>query len=398
MSKTTRFFSLALVSAVISACQSDEGGALTLPEENLETPKDEADASQSADAGGADDAGSLLADDDTVDEPDAAELEPEPEVVEDDEDDDESQVEVDASLDPVVPVDVEPEPSPASNDAGQAPIEPEPEPVDMQDDAGWPVEHQCIYHSDPVPPEFVDAGADAGPIPGPHLTVINSAFVGPYLADYAGYALYIYTADLPGNCNVPPVSTCFDDCLIAWPVFEAGHRVLAEGLDDQAFGTFVREDGVQQTTYYGWPLYYYKKDEAPEMAVGQGKGKVWYLAETVLPNLMIMRAPEELEGVRYLADGSGHTLYTYTADQLGTESRPPRSSCVGACAESLIPFQVRSLRAVTALEPDDLSVFLRPDGVQQISFRGQPLYLAIDDEQSGEVNGLLLDGAVLALP
>ncbi len=266
----------------------------------------------------------------------------------------------------------------------------------------WAPSETCVYHTPAIPfseQALGDAGTDAGPPPGPHVTLYKSEYLGAYLADHLGYTLYIYTADLPGNCNTPPVSTCFDDCLIAWPIFEAYDRVLAEGLDDGAFGTFIREDGLPQTTYYGWPLYYYKKDLAPEDIVGQGKGKVWYVAEQILPNLVIMRASEEREGVKYLGDGEGFTLYTHVNDTLGTETQMPRSACVGACANDFPPFSVRSLRAVTDLEPDELSVFVRQDGVgQQVSYRGQPLYRHRGDTKSGDMNGLLVEGFELALP
>jgi predicted lipoprotein with Yx(FWY)xxD motif len=263
-------------------------------------------------------------------------------------------------------------------------------------DAGWPREFSCVYQSPPVPLSLApDAGADAGdggPPPGPHVILEDNPFLGQCLADHAGYSLYIYTADLPGDCESPPVSTCFEDCLLAWPLFEAGERLLGEGLDDAAFGSFVREDGARQTTYHGWPLYYYKKDTVPEEALGQSKGKVWFLAERVLPNLIQMRASEALGGIKYLADGRGRSLYAYDGDVQGTLTRPPRAVCSGDCLLEFAPFGVRALRPVTTLEPDELSVFVRDDGTQQVSFRGQPLYLFEGDARSGEMNGALMEG------
>jgi predicted lipoprotein with Yx(FWY)xxD motif len=281
-------------------------------------------------------------------------------------------------------------------DAGLTPI----------DDAGppsWPSEQSCVFSSPPVAWEPGDAGVagdggDAGPPPGPHVTLNQSPFLGPYLADRDGFALYIYTADFPGNCETPPVSTCFDDCLQAWPVFEAWDRELEAGLDGAAFGSFMRSDGVRQTTYFGWPLYYYNKDIAPELTLGQAKGKVWYLAEQVMPNLVMMRAPEELEGIKYLADGNGHTLYSFSGDQPGTETELPVPACEGTCATEFRPFTVRSLRAVTTLEPADLSVFSTAEGLPQVSFRGQPLYLANDDTHSGTMNGLANSDFSLVVP
>jgi predicted lipoprotein with Yx(FWY)xxD motif len=269
-------------------------------------------------------------------------------------------------------------------------------------DAGWPLEPSCVYQSPPVPPApILDAGADAGdagPPPGPHVQILSSPYLGPYLADYAGYSLYIYTADFPGDCQSPPISTCYDDCAEAWPIFDAGARELVEALDPTVFGSFMRDDGTQQTTYYGWPLYYYKKDLEPLVTLGQGKGKIWFLAEQVLPNLIQMRAPEAAGGVKYLADGRGHTLYAYDGDGIGTDSHPPRVECVSECLNGVVPFAVRSLRAVTTLEPDDLSIFVRPTEGQQVSFRGQALYLSDADTRSGDMNGLLRDGFRLVEP
>lgn len=267
-------------------------------------------------------------------------------------------------------------------------------------DASWPAVEACVYHSDAVPLTLAsDAGTDAGSPPGPHVLLGDNSFLGPILTDGQGYTLYIYTADLPGDCENPPISTCFDDCVLSWPIYEAGRRELGEGLDDSQFGTFVREDGVRQTTYQGWPLYYYIRDKAPGDAVGQGRGKVWYIAETTLPNLLIMRASEELEGVRYLSDGRGRTLYAYEGDDLGSETRIPRSNCVGECRENFRPFTVRSLYPVSELEPDDVSVFSTGRGLeQQVSYQGRPLYLANDDERSGDMNGLGYDAFSLVEP
>ncbi len=263
--------------------------------------------------------------------------------------------------------------------------------------AGWYQEDECVFSSPPVPFP-APTNPDAGTPPAPHVTLGSSPFLGSYLATGGGESLYIYTADLRGSCSSEPVTNCFDDCLLSWPAFEAGDRELVEGLDSALFGSFIRPDGARQTTYDGWPLYTYKKDLVPGDTLGQGKGKVWYLAEQQLPNLVIMRAPAELEGIKYLADGRGHTLYAFESDDLGTNNTPPRSNCAAECAKDFRPFSVRALHAVTTLEPEDLSVFSRGQGPAQVSFRGQPLYLAKDDGESGEMNGLLHEGFTLVIP
>ena len=179
------------------------------------------------------------------------------------------------------------------------------------------------------------------------------------------------------------MSTCEADCALAWPIFEAGPRRLAPGLDDAVFGTIVRDDGLRQTTYYGWPLYYYRRDIAAGDVLGQAVGRIWHLAETVLPNVVILR----IDVTRTLADGRGRVLYTHDADPPATPDAPPRSACLESCAEEYPPFWLPAVSAVSYLEPLDFSMFSREDGDLQLAYRGKPLYLSSADERAGDMNG-----------
>jgi predicted lipoprotein with Yx(FWY)xxD motif len=166
-------------------------------------------------------------------------------------------------------------------------------------------------------------------------------------------------------------------------VFNAGARTLDPELDDAAFGTILREDGGYQTTYHGWPLYTYLSDLAAGQIVGQSKGKVWYVAEVKLPNVVIMQ-----EGsVRYLADVTGRTLYASSADVLGTGSADPVSHCDSTCLQTYEPFREPRLYPVQALEPDDFYAFVN-GGTLQVAYRGAPLYRARTDVQGGDLTGV----------
>ena len=255
---------------------------------------------------------------------------------------------------------------------------------------GVQIGHPCTFHTD-APSGAGGAGAAA-----PSNVVIQpSAFVGNYLADSAGRTLYTYGADLPGDCQNPPKSTCTADCLVSWPIFEAGDRVLGTGLDDAAFGSIQREDGLWQTTYRGWPLYYYKTDLTLGQMAGQGKGKIWHVAEAVLPSVTIMKAGT----LKYLADVDGRTLYVSAADQAGTVQDDPISNCAGACLDTFEPFHEKNFSAVTILEPLDFEVFVRHGaGGLQLSYRGQPLYRAATDLKSGDMTGTATEGFTAAIP
>ena len=253
----------------------------------------------------------------------------------------------------------------------------------------------CLFHSAPS----IVGGGEGGAAPAPNGVAIgNNAFVGPYLTDLAGIALYIYGADVPGDCNTPPVSNCTADCLQSWPLFDAGERQLPPTLDDGVFGTIDRGGGVYQTTYYGWPLYRYKSDTTSNVINGQGKGKTWFAAEVELPNLMIMRGPVSGGGVKYLSDDRGHTLYSLSGDTLGGVGVEPKSACTGACLDAFTPFAPGGVYPVTSIEPHDVGLFFRADGALQTAYKGSPLYYAKSDAQPGQTNGLTLFGGALVVP
>jgi predicted lipoprotein with Yx(FWY)xxD motif len=256
--------------------------------------------------------------------------------------------------------------------------------------ATTPVAMDCSFHTDAPG----DPGAGGAP-PAANVTLQANAFLGSYLTDAAGRTLYIYGADLPGDCQTPPKSTCVAECPVTWPPFDAGARVLGAGLNDAAFGAFDRGDGTWQTTYYGWPLYYYKSDLTLGQLTGQGKGKTWHAAELTPPSVSIMKAG----ALKYLGDHAGRTLYVSAADQAGTLDTDPVSTCEGECLASFTPFRDKHLSVVTSLEEADFSVFARKGaGGLQLAYKGMPLYSAITDQKAGDITGVSTTGFTAAVP
>ena len=158
-----------------------------------------------------------------------------------------------------------------------------------------------------------------------------------------------------------------------------------------------RADGVSQiTTYYGWPLYYYRSDTASGVINGQGKSKTWHVATIIPHNIMIMR---DKTNPRYIADGNGRTLYVFASDTAGTAGSDPVSACTGACLDQYPPLLKNRINAVSSLPPDDLSLFVRPDmGRQQVAYKGAPLYLSAADMRSGDQKGVAMGWTVAAAP
>jgi predicted lipoprotein with Yx(FWY)xxD motif len=107
----------------------------------------------------------------------------------------------------------------------------------------------------------------------PTVQIHRDASLGPLLTDAQGKTLYLYTNDKPG------VSNCSGDCASFWPPLVVDASTLPTGPDTIAagLGTTTRDDGSQQVTYNGMPLYYWAKDTKPGDTLGQGVNGVWFV-------------------------------------------------------------------------------------------------------------------------
>jgi len=97
--------------------------------------------------------------------------------------------------------------------------------------------------------------------------------LGTYLVDANGMALYLFTKD-----KADP-NSCVGQCLVNWPIFYDANLTVSSDLNSSDFGTLTRNDGTKQSTYKGWPLYYWIKDHNPGETTGQNVGKVWFVLD-----------------------------------------------------------------------------------------------------------------------
>jgi predicted lipoprotein with Yx(FWY)xxD motif len=88
-----------------------------------------------------------------------------------------------------------------------------------------------------------------------------------------GHTLYQYSKD------TPDVSTCTGTCIQNWPVFSVDKIVAPSFLDMSQFGTIVRADKANQTTFRHMPLYHYAQDQARGDLLGQGVGGFWSIVD-----------------------------------------------------------------------------------------------------------------------
>ena len=71
-------------------------------------------------------------------------------------------------------------------------------------------------------------------------------------------ALYMFTKD-----KADP-NSCVGQCLVNWPIFyDANLTVSSRSNATAILAYFTRNDGTMQSTYKGWPLYYWIKDHNP---------------------------------------------------------------------------------------------------------------------------------------
>lgn len=97
--------------------------------------------------------------------------------------------------------------------------------------------------------------------------------IGTYLTDAKGMTLYWFKKDSAGQ------SACAGECLQKWPLYYREKVAPSTGVMAEEFGTITREDGAKQTTFRGYPLYYFIQDKAAGDTNGQGAREVWYVID-----------------------------------------------------------------------------------------------------------------------
>ncbi|GAB3733749.1 hypothetical protein GCM10027598_58620 [Amycolatopsis oliviviridis] len=96
----------------------------------------------------------------------------------------------------------------------------------------------------------------------------------PVVVNGAGLTLYRFDKDTAK----PSKSTCNGDCAKTWPpvLVNSGSKIFLAGVKRSAVGTVKRDDGTQQVTIGGWPVYRFAKDAKAGDTKGQGVGGTWF--------------------------------------------------------------------------------------------------------------------------
>jgi predicted lipoprotein with Yx(FWY)xxD motif len=219
----------------------------------------------------------------------------------------------------------------------------------------------------------------------------STAALGDIMVDGKGMTLYIFSKDVQGE------SRCSGACLDSWPVYHATNIKPGAGIDVADFSSITRSDGTAQTTYKGWPLYYFSGDNASGDTQGEAQGNVWFVAK---PNYSLMLAKAQLVGrdgksytssyqegageTEYLVDASGRTLYTFSKDFNNT-NKFTKADLSNNAVWPVFHTAIDALPSVlNSADFATIDVF----GMPQLTFKGHPLYYFGEDVNSGETKGV----------
>ncbi|MEL6562353.1 MAG: hypothetical protein AAFQ94_29545, partial [Bacteroidota bacterium] len=241
-----------------------------------------------------------------------------------------------------------------------------------------------------------DDGADLPEINAGNVTLTENATLGNILTDGNGVTLYFFSNDADGQ------SACSGGCLDAWPVFYAADLQVGAGLDINDFDVITGTDGNNQTTYKGWPLYYFAPNgdaviEAAGATAGEGVGNVWFVAK---PDYTVMLASGQLTGLddvnytgdyepgegqtSYFVDAEGNTIYIFTPDFNGVNT----FTAEDFSNNSVWPIYETTLDQIpSTLNRGDFATITVGDRTQ-LTYKGWPLYFFGNDQGRGETKGV----------
>lgn len=214
---------------------------------------------------------------------------------------------------------------------------------------------------------------------------------GTILTDSKGKTLYFFSNDTKGT------SSCTGNCLTAWPVYHNSDISSDPKIDKGQLGEITREDGTKQTTYKGWPLYYYVGDSQSGDVKGDAVNKIWYVAK---PDYLLMVANGQLNGhdnkkylenyseglgnTIYLTDDKGRTLYAFKPDTFNKNNYTTSDFS----NDALWPiFQKETGSLPSIVSAKDMAV-ITVFGKKQLTYKGWPLYYFGQDQQRGDNKGI----------
>jgi predicted lipoprotein with Yx(FWY)xxD motif len=255
---------------------------------------------------------------------------------------------------------------------------------------------------------------------------------------YQGCSVYLLTSDQL-HALTGAAYACSDNPNIKnkpcdtqlWPaLLTEGAPIAGPGIDPRLLGTVTRTDlpglgTVQQVTYAGWPLYRFFRDTNPGDTVGADQNDpvttpagIWYLLNprggipaTGQAELKLETAPLDGTGPKETVlaarmdndytpfPDTPFPVYTLSRDDgswsgyFGRRGWGRESACQGTCAVFWPPVLTSGWpEAGPGVDQRAIGVILTPDGSQQVTYHGRPLYLFNKDAYVGGMSPVGMQG------
>ena len=159
-----------------------------------------------------------------------------------------------------------------------------------------------------------------------------------------------------------------------------------------------RGDGSSQTTYRGWPLYYFTNDNQAGDVNGDGAGGLWLVAKT---NYSILVANGQLVGedgnnytsnyeqgegsTTYFTDSEGRTIYSFAFDEANTNNFTNEDFS----NDGVWPIFYTDIESLPAgVDQANFGEITVHGEEQQLTYKGWPLYYFGQDTDRGDTKGV----------
>jgi predicted lipoprotein with Yx(FWY)xxD motif len=241
------------------------------------------------------------------------------------------------------------------------------------------------------------SGDTTPPSSGYAVSVATDATLGQYLVDKNNQTLYFFSNDFNGE------NSCSGGCANIWPYFDAGALTqdkLGPGLKLSDFDQ-ITVNGIPQTRYKGWPLYYYAPDGNTLEPHGEITGEAipnWLVAK---PDYTIMLTNAQLVGMDgknymsnysegtgktvYFTDAYGVTLYTFKPDSFDTN----KFTKSDFSNNGYWPIYDTTKIVVPSTLDGSLFASINVYGKKQMTYKGWPLYyFGADNMVRGKSSGV----------
>lgn len=222
------------------------------------------------------------------------------------------------------------------------------------------------------------------------IQIATDVKFGSIVTDKDGKTLYFFSNDVSG------IPTCTAGCEAIWPLYYSADASTDLNVNAADMGEITRADGRKQSTFKGYPLYYYATDAAVGDIKGDGVGGIWFVAK---PDYSLMLANTQLLGLngkqytstyaegtgntKYFTDAMGRTLYSFSPDKnnKNTFTKADLSN------NTIWPVYESELKSLPSIITKDMISVIDVFGKKQMTYKGWPLYYFGQDAKRGENKG-----------